>query len=956
MPAAVPVLEHGAVAAAVDRSADPAAVRAALARMLEARPELADGLVDAGPGGPTMLEGLVAVIAASRSLTAALVSDPTLVEVLRDRPDDPFHRARDVGDYTTSSAVALAADSDPLRALRRWKRRELVRIAARDLLGLAGLAVVAAELAALAEVCLARALEAAEPAVPFAIIGMGKLGGRELNYASDVDVLFVHDLDGHAGTADATEAERVARAVMRVMTEPTPDGIVFRTDADLRPEGRAGPLVRSLDSYASYYDRWARNWEFQALIKARPVAGDEDLGRRFMQLIDPHVWPDVLDADAVQEARAMKARAEAETARKGLTDRELKRGRGGIRDIEFAVQLLQLVHGRNDTSIRSATTLDALEQLADGAYVERSDANRLADAYVFLRTVEHRLQLRDEQQTHTLPTDVDARIRLARVLGYRDRPEGSALEAFEADHRSHQAAVRAIHERLYFAPILDTLAGVGSLSPEVAEARLAAFGFADAGHTRAALRELTSGLSRTSRVMQQLLPLVLDWLSTTPDPDLGLLQLRRFVESANQAAPVATTFRDAPGAAERVCRILGSSRLIGDALLHQPEFVELLADDAELQRERSRGELVDSAMETLQWRTDSEQRRAGLRRFKRRELLRIARARHPRPRADRGHRRELAALADACVEAALSALEPSVPFAVIGMGRLGGRELSYASDIDVLFVYDGDSPADFDAAERIATQLMAEVGMTTSDGQTFRIDLALRPEGKQGVLARSLAGYRAYYEEYGLTWEFQSLLRARPVAGDLDVAVRFLKLVEPFVYRDPFPESEALEVRRVKVRVEQERIPPGEDPQFHLKLGKGALTDIEFTVQLLQLGHGAAHPEVRSAATIEALHRLQAAGYLDATDTDTLEASYRFCERARNARYLVTGMPGDGLPTGEIAAHVARLMGYLHRPQASLRDDYQRLTRRARPRRGTGLFRKNLTGFVPNRPFLGLFT
>jgi glutamate-ammonia-ligase adenylyltransferase len=325
-----------------------------------------------------------------------------------------------------------------------------------------------------------------------------------------------------------------------------------------------------------------------------------------------------------------------------------------------------------------------------------------------------------------------------------------------------------------------------------------------------------------------------------------------------------------------------------------------------------------------------DQRRAGLRRFKRRELLRIS-ARDIlglAPTEVTG--RELAALADACVEAALASLEPPVPFAVIGMGRLGGRELSYASDIDVLFVYDGDRPGDFDSAERTATQLMAELGMTTSEGQAFRVDAALRPEGKRGVLARSIEGYRSYYADYGLTWEFQSLLRARPVAGDLDLAVRFLRMVEPFVYRDPFPDSETREVRRVKVRVEQERIPPGEDPQFHLKLGKGSLSDVEFTVQLLQLQHGAAHPEVRSAATIEALHRLRSAALLDDDDSETLEASYRFCERARNARFLVTGKPGDALPSGDVAERVARLMGYLHRPQASLRDDYRRVTRRAR--------------------------
>ena len=909
-------LDNPALRRAFEQSADALTARASIERILEAHPGVADELLE----NSTLRDGVVAITCASRSLTAAIVNDPSMLDPLRN--ESATHAEQDVAAYSASIAVMPDAP-DPSSRLRRWKRREYLRIAARDLLGLADMPAVGRELAALAEVCLGEALAIAAPTERFVVIGMGKLGGSELNYASDVDVLFAHD-------GAASEADRVARAVLSAMTAPTPDGIVFRTDADLRPEGRAGALSRSLDGYAAWYEQWARPWEFQALIKSRPVAGDADLGRSFTEMIQPFVWPEVLDPDAVREARSMKARAEAELRRRGLDERELKRGPGGIRDIEFAVQLLQRVHGRDDSSIRSSTTLDALTQLASAGYVEPTDSQRLAEAYRFLRTVEHRLQLWDEQQTHTLPIDDVGRMRLARVLGYRDAPRASAIESFEADHRDHQATVRSIHERLFFAPILDALAGAGPLPPEAVEERLAAFGFVDAAHTRAALNELTSGLTRRSRVMQQLLPVVLDWLSETPDPDLGLLQLRRLAEGERRASALAATFRDNPGAAARVCRILGSSRLVGDALLRQPEVVDLVGDDDWLGRAHDPQELSDAALDTLRWRPDVTARRSGLRRFKRRELLRIT-ARDLVGLAEiETTARELADLADACVEAAVRALEPSVPFAVIGMGRLGGRELSYASDIDVLFVYDGSSPADFAAAEATATGLMAEIGATTAEGQTFRIDANLRPEGKQGPLARSLDGYRQYYEKWALTWELQSLLRARTVAGDRDVATQFLELVEPFVYRDPFPPDAAREVRRIKARVERERIPPGEDPEFHLKLGRGALTDVEFTVQLLQLEHGATRPEVRAAATMDALHRLRDAGVLDEESAAVLGDAYRFCERARNARYLVTGQPGDALPTGAPAARIARLLGYGHRPETELREDFRRVTRRAR--------------------------
>jgi [glutamine synthetase] adenylyltransferase / [glutamine synthetase]-adenylyl-L-tyrosine phosphorylase len=890
------------VVAAIESAADAALARTTLERIVEVDPNIAEDVV----GQPQVRDGLVAVVCASRSLTNALIQDPSLVDVLRH-----LHEP-----------MATVDASDPT-ALRRWKRRELLRIAASDLLGLVDFPAVGRRLADLADVCLGGALDLAGEALPFSIIGMGKLGGRELNYASDVDVLFVHDGDRH-------DAEHVARRVLTIMSEPTPDGLVFRTDSELRPEGRAGALSRTLDGYAAWYEQWAHPWEFQALIKGRPVAGDAQLGERFMLLTRPFVWPEVLDPDAVREVRAMKARAEAEVRRRGLSDRELKRGRGGIRDVEFAVQLLQLVHGRADSRVRSATTLEALAQLADGGYVEADDARQLGDAYTFLRTVEHRLQLRDEQQTHTVPADPTSRTLLARVLGYRDRPAVSALAAFEADQRRQQAVVRGIHERLFFAPILDTLAGTGPLAAEAAEERLAAFGFVDADHTRRALRELTQGLTRTSRTLQQLLPVILDWLSAAPDPDLGLLQLRRLAEGPTPATALATTFRDQPGAAERACRVLGSSRIIGDALLRQPEVVELLGDDEWLVRERGADELRQAALATLGWRQDIAGRRAGLRRFKRRELLRIAARDVLGLAALDVTSRELAGLADACVEAALQALDATVPFSVIGMGRLGGRELSYSSDIDVLFVYDGARPADFEAATRTATELVHEISATTAEGQTFRVDANLRPEGKEGPLARSLDGYRAYYERWALTWELQALLRARPVAGDVDLGNRFTELVETYVYRDPFPEEAAREVRRIKARVERERIPPGEDSRFHLKLGKGALTDIEFTVQLLQLQHGAAHRAVRVAATVPALHALGGAGLLPGDDVDVLVEAYTFCERARNASYLVTGRPTDSLPTGGDAARVSRLLGMIHRPEATLRDEFRRVTRRAR--------------------------
>ncbi|HEY5014821.1 MAG TPA: bifunctional [glutamine synthetase] adenylyltransferase/[glutamine synthetase]-adenylyl-L-tyrosine phosphorylase [Acidimicrobiia bacterium] len=914
---ATPVTDAPAVRRAIERSADARAAGAAIERFVEAHPDRADAIA----AGGILLDAVAAIAVASQSLFAGLLRDREAVAVVA----EPGALATATTDDGSAELLggALGAD-DPAGELRWRKRRSLVRIAARDLLGIADLRTTGVELAAVAQACLAVALDIAKPDVTMAVIAMGKLGGRELNYASDVDVMFVHD-------GDAREADRVAQAVLRVMSDQTADGIVFRTDVALRPEGRAGALSRPLGAYTAYWDRWARAWEFQALLKARGIAGDRGLAARFLQEASRRAFPEAANPDLVREVRAMKARSESELRRLGLDEREVKRGRGGIRDIEFSVQLLQLVHGRTDVRVRTPTTLDALEVLAAGGYIASDDADRLVEAYVWLRTVEHRLQLVDEQQTHTLPVATDARTRLARVLGFRDHAHRSALQQFDERHRAQQGVVRGLHEKLFFAPILDTLSGAGALTPAAAEERLSAFGFSDIARTRAALRELSAGLTRHSRVMHQLLPVVLGWLSDSPDPDLGLLQLRRLTEGAARADALAHTFRETPIAAERACRVLGSSRVLGLALHRQPDFLSRLGNDEHLGREHSRAELVTEAVDALGWRADEPARRAGLRRFKRRHLLRIG-ARDVLGLADlETTQRELAHVADACVEAALQGLEPSAPFAVIGLGRLGGEELSYASDVDVLFVYDGEGASEFDAAERLATGLVQALGATTAEGQVFGIDANLRPEGRQGPLARSLRGYARYYDNWALTWEFQSLLRARPVAGDPAIAERFLDLVRPFVYRDPLPDADVREIRRMKARIERERIRPGEDPQFHLKLGRGSLSDIEFTVQLLQLVHGAAHEELRVTSIGAALDGLTATGLLGDDDADSLRDAYRLCERARNARYLLTNAAGESLPVqSDLAEPLGRMLGFVHQPQTSLRDEYRRVTRRAR--------------------------
>lgn len=903
----------------VERSADPSAAREAVARLAPDQREALDA-------DEAMGAAFVAVAAASRSLARLVAADRGAFEVLG-RLDTRVPRPpaidgngggtgggsdgdgdggpgilADVGNGNGHHADERIARGD---ALVRWKRHEYLRIAARDLTGRDDVRATTTALSELA-VDVVEAAVRIVGAQGLAVVGMGKLGGQELNYASDIDLLFV------GGDV------RQARAVMDLARR------CYRVDANLRPEGRDGPLTRSVDSYAAYWQRWATPWEFQALLKATPIAGDQEVRRAWRAAADAALWTRSFSIDDLRSLRTMKARAEAAVVRQGIADRELKRAPGGIRDIEFSVQLLQLVHGRADPALRSPTTLEVLEELAASGYVGREDADGLADAYRFLRRVEHALQLEDEQQTHTLPADREDRRRIARVLGYRGTPEAGPTEAFDRDLTQRRNLVRSIHERLYFRPLLDALSGAGPMSPEAAAKALTTFGFSDVERTRQAVAELTRGLTRSSRMMQQVLPLVLDWLSSTPDPDAGLLGLRKLASGEQRTTELAAAFRDSPEVARHLCVLLGTSALFGDLLAANPDLIVRLAEPDRL-RTRSRAQLQSSAGTALSWRTNLGDRQRGLRRWQRRNLLGIA-ARDVFGQADVARvGADLTTVAEASLAAALRSLKPGVRFAVIALGRFAGGELAYTSDLDVVFVHDGEQARDHEEALRVATGLLRFVAGDTPAQRIFRVDTGLRPEGRQGPLCRSLSGYTSYFDRWALTWERQAMARARPVAGDPELGERFMALLDRVVWERPFTDDDEREVRRMKARVQRERLPPGEDPEFHLKLGRGSLSDIEWTVQLLQLRHG-----VRGPGTIDGLERLAKKELVTAGETAVLRDAYRFCERTRNRWWLVGADPQhpDSLPQStDDAARLARSLGTT---AGVLRDDYRRVTRRAR--------------------------
>ena len=774
--------------------------------------------------------------------------------------------------------------------------------------------------------------------VPLAVIAMGKCGGRELNYVSDVDVIF-------AAPDSATEAElavatRVASATMRVA-----GAACFEVDAALRPEGRSGALVRTVESHRDYYRRWARTWEFQALLKARPAAGDADAGQSYVDAVMPMVWAAADREDFVGDVQAMRRRVEERVPPDRL-DRELKLGRGGLRDVEFAVQLLQLVHGRSDESLRVGSTLDALQALGRGGFVGREDSANLAASYQFLRLIEHRLQLQRLRRTHLLPPDSDtANLRwLARAAGISSDSRRDAVEALRAEVRRNAHRVRRIHEKLFYRPLLEAVAKVPAsalrLTPEAARARLAALGYLSPDGALRHLQALTSGVSRRAAIQTALLPVLLDMLADTPDPDRGLLAYRQVSEALATTPWYLRLLRDEGAVAERLMMLLGISKYVPDLLVRAAEVLRLLGDDEALTRD-GYSSLHGAALRH----GDALAAVATARSLRRHELLRIACAdllgltevRQVCASLSGVWVAVLAATLDlGCrIEAARRGSTPAA-VAVIGMGRLGGAELGYGSDADVMFVCEPVAGASEHDAVRFATAVVESVRgwlAAPSLDPALQVDADLRPEGRNGPLVRTLGSYRAYYEQWAHVWEAQALLRASFVAGDADLGRRFLEMIDPVRYPEGgLDAAKITEIRRIKARVDAERLPRGADPHTHTKLGRGGLADVEWTLQLLQLRHGFELPSLRTTSTVDGLRAATAAGLLPEADATALETAWVTATRARNASTLVRGKPTDQLPrSGRELAALARALGYP--PGADpgeAVDHYRRATRRAR--------------------------
>jgi glutamate-ammonia-ligase adenylyltransferase len=944
--------------------------------------------------GPKVVGLLLTILGSSQFLSDLLIRHPQLLAWLLEPGLLRLPRGRDpLQEDLQAMLRPQATPSRRWQALRVFKARETLRIGVQDLLGNLDLAAVTEELTHLAEVVLEAALgmcweelagrhgvprhpETEDgPMVPsrFAIIGMGKLGGGELNFSSDIDLLFVYTAEGETGGIPGpdggavgciTNAEffrKLGELLTKGVAEVTPEGHLFRVDMRLRPGGRAGGLVAPLRAYEAYYEAYGQTWERQALIKARPVAGDPELGRVFLRMVSPFVHRQHLDHAAVTEIAAMRDRIALSVAADRRGERNVKLGPGGIREIEFIVQAFQLVYGGRAPWVREAHTLRGLHRIAEAGLLPREEYAALVAAYTFLRTLEHRIQILHQVQTHALPEDPKALRALARRMGYRAGEGGEEAEQLLRDVRRHTGAVRRISAEL-LAPATGAPQEAAAdplilffetdLPPEAVGAALAAAGLRDPGRAVRHLLDLREGPPlqnvgpRSRRALARLAPGLPRALAAAPDPDLALHNFERFVNAAPARDTVLDLLAADPALLTRLLHLFGTSEFLAASFARYPECLEMLADPEALGRARGRDELGAVLRASLAVpAVGADGRGAGpwdiLRRFKRMEEVRAG-LRDVWGEADHeGTARTLTAVAEACVATvtgmAAEELAPrlGVPdppgCCVVGLGKLGAGELAYGSDLDLVFVYraEGHTRAGAGAGvthreyfSRLADRIMKALTTITVEGAAYRVDARLRPGGAKGELAQTLDAVARHFSGPAEVWERMAYLRARPVAGDADTGRAFLETLHAALFVPPPPDL-AARVHAMRRRIEAER---AGGRGLHLKLGAGGTVDVEFLVHYLQLQHGHAHAALRSPDLLAGLGAAAVAGLVPQGEAQAVAEAYRFLRRVEGRLRIVLDRAVETLPEdpGEVD-RLARRLGYTDAaPADRLRDDLAR--------------------------------
>lgn len=945
-----------------------------------------------------VLRALVTIFGASRFLSTFLVSiaDESLTLL-----SDPAFLSQQSDKQRPAARLAamITGDLDDksfFHLLRLFRKQEMLRIGLRDLLGRADLQETVADLSSLAEVCLQKAYEWADAGLTkrygrpiienpdgsmtpagFAVIAMGKLGGRELNFSSDVDLMYVYTADGETEggfSADNARTNRItnhqyfiklAEKLSAAIGEKTEDGFVFRVDMRLRPEGQRGPLAQSLGGYEVYYESWGQTWERSALLKARPVAGDEAVGGEFMDRIAPFVYRKYLDYSAIAEIRDMKQKINRDVEQKGRTNRDVKLGYGGIREIEFVIQALQLIYSGRDRTLRERNALKALHILSQKGLISYQEHDVLSKAYVFLRTVEHRIQILDDLQTQTLPGDEGELRTLARRTGYFG--PGKEAEALLRDYADHTKKVRSIYDDLFAFTgeegAVESLVKDYSalLDPETPEQEAASLleklGFRDPGKAYRDLLLLREGTAfvhqtpRSRKLFNEVFPALFREIIASPDPDMALNHLESFLAAQGSWEAFQTLMRIDPSAGKVLIAVFANSEYLSRMLVSRPILLQNLIESRKSSGAGTRAGFAKELGDALERSPDITAKLDALRRFKHLEEIRIGMADLLSNMPLTAVSRELSKLAEVCLDAALTlaasetgkrynAPGSTAGLAVIGVGKLGGRELSYGSDLDILFVFTESRSAAppagltvFEYFSKVAEKTISYLSTLTREGFVFRVDTRLRPTGSKGPLAQSIDAFKNYYAHQAGTWELQALLRSRCVAGDSVVGKEFASSIGDLIFRDQDRASLANDIISMRQRIEDE-LGRESAASHNIKQGAGGLVDIEFLVQYLQLLHGKRHHRIRVPGTHNALRALKRQGLLDDDSYRTLMRAYLFMRQLESRMRIVSNQATSELSRDpEMIRSLALRMGYLYVGTSAgqqLLAEYELLSRQVR--------------------------
>lgn len=938
---------------------------------------------------PFLLRILAVCFGFSTYLSDILVRNPEHFNELIDAGVMNAPKNREIMYAELSQSVNLFRSIEQkLSTIRQYKRKESLRIGVRDLLEDADLETTTLELTHLAEATLQTCYEIGVTELTpklgsplaedkktisnFAIIGMGKFGGFELNFSSDIDVMFVYSDEGQTDK-DVENSEyfgKLCEFIIKAMSEVTASGYVFRVDVRLRPESSVGTIVRSIEGYEAYYEGWGEIWERQALIKARPVAGDIELGKQFIQTIQPFVYQRYLDGLSISEIKTDIRHTKTRIERRVIADNEnpqthVKLGIGGIRDIEFIIQYLQLVHGGPIATLRNRNSLETLDLLCEHGLLRREDSKTLSEAYRFLRTVEHRIQIEADQQRYSLPSKQEDLIRLARSSGYRDSDNESALDAFHRDYKKHTHAVRKVFDKIFATSEADEDIDISLLLSTkdlgMIKRILEPFGFENPREAQWRIKLMAEGPegSRFSPGVRtkliEIAPTLLNCLRHTPDPDMALSYIEAFTGRVGARASYYTMFQQNPSILDMLARLCGTSLFLSELLIAHPESFDVLTAPAVMEQPRTLAEKLDGALQIIANAPEVHVFNV-LRQFKNGEVLRIG----LRSILKRANLWTTTAELSDLAEATLKAIYPHISgqfkqqygipmtsdgveatFSIIGMGKLGGRELNFSSDLDVMMVYSGhgESTKGLSNAEYFAKLGLELINRfkDTGSGTIYELDLRLRPYGTGGALALPLDGYERYFKEHAETWERQALIRARPVVGDESLGRRFLEVAHAFTYRQPLTQDEVAEIIHTRQRKETQatRLVTTKRRRHRkktkdVKSGYGGLVDIEFAVQTLQLIYGTQHPIVRAQNTLDAIAQLNEIGVITTSDKEHLVRDYEFLRRVENSLRIVHDRPLNALPdqTAELDK-LAKRVGYLDQEQSATEQflkDYQEFT------------------------------